>query len=115
MDVLREHLDVLDRRHRQNAMAKVEDVPMPVGDTRQDVFGLAEHALRWTEQECRVEVALHTALESDSLPRGVDRDSPIDPNHVTTSVGNLRKDCGGARAEMDRRHLVSDRVENPTR
>jgi len=56
-----------------------------------------------------------TRARMSSLPGDVDRDSPIDPDHVTTSLGNLRKDRGGPCAEMDRRHSVSDRVENPAR
>ena len=40
--VLREHLHVLDRRRRQDAVSEVEDVAGPAADARQDVVGLLE-------------------------------------------------------------------------
>ena len=38
--VLREHLHVLDRRRRQDAVTEVEDVAGPSADARQDVVGV---------------------------------------------------------------------------
>ncbi len=68
MDVLREHLHVLDGRHRQYAVPEVEDVAGTAADAFEDVVGLAEHPLHGTEQQRRVEVALHRMVVPDPLP-----------------------------------------------
>src|SRR4051794_11160916 len=100
MHVLREHLHVLDWGGRQDAVTKVEDVSRAASRTSENLFRLVEHATRRPEQERRVEVALHRAIESDLLPGLVDRHAPVDANHVATCFTQLFEHHGGPGAEM---------------
>src|SRR5258705_9032303 len=82
MNVLREHLHVLHRRGWQDPVPEVEDVAGTSGRPGEDVFGLVEHAAWPTEQQRRVQVALHPAVEADVFPGLVDRSTAVHAHNV---------------------------------
>src|SRR5687768_16446019 len=87
--VLREHLDVLDRRRRQDAVSEVEDVSRTPADERKNVVGLREHPVGRPEQERGVEISLDGAVMANAVPRDIHRDTTVHPNHVTTRFPQL--------------------------
>ncbi len=50
---------------------------------------------------------------ADLLPAAVERDPPVEADHVAAGVGHRAQERGGARAEVDRRHV--DGGEDPRR
>src|SRR5258705_6652052 len=101
MNILREHLDIFDRRGRQDAVPEIEDVPRPASDALQNVFGLVEHPPWRPEQQRRIEVALDRPVESDLLPRLVNRYSPVGADHVASSLPELVEHRRGSSPEMN--------------
>src|SRR4051812_13846786 len=104
MDELREHLDVLDWRRWQNAMAEVKNVSRAAADAVEDVFGAVEHPARRPEQQRRIQIALHGAIEADVFPRLVDRHAPIDADHIATRLAQFLEHRGGAGTEVNGRY-----------
>ena len=109
VDVLREHLHVLDRRGRQDAVPEIEDVTRPAADAREDVVGLLEHPRRRAEQQRRIEIALDAAVGADARPRLVDRDAPVGADDVAARLAQLFEDRRRAGAEVNRRDARADR------
>src|SRR5258706_12350763 len=89
VNILREHLHVLDGRRRQNAMTEVEDMPWTSAGASEDIFCLIEHSARRAEQERGVEIALHGAGEADLLPGLVSRDAPVATDPIATRPPHL--------------------------
>ena len=65
------------------------------------------------EQDGAVEVALHAAVVADLLPAPVERDPPVEPDHVAARVAHLLEQRRRAGAEVDRRAV--DRGEDARR
>ena len=65
------------------------------------------------EQHGRVEVALHAAVVADLRPAAVERDPPVEADHVAAGLGHRAQQRRRAGAEVDRRHV--DRGEDPRR
>src|SRR5688500_12504528 len=98
MDVLREHLHVLDRSRGQDAVTQIEDVARPAVDAAQHVVGLLEHP-RWrAEQQRGIQVSLYGVVAADSLPGLVDRNAPVHADDVATGVAQLLENRRRARA-----------------
>ena len=113
MDVLREGLDVLERRGRQDAVPQVEDVPRASARAFEHIVGAGENAFERPEQPGRIEVALNGPVVPDPIPRVVQRDAPVSANDAAARLANLAQDRARADAEMDRWHVVgSERVED---
>ena len=72
--------------------------------------GCGLDALPRPEQDGRVEVALHAAVVPDRLPALVERDPPVEADHVAARRRHRRQQRRGARAEVDRRRV--DRGED---
>ena len=89
---------------REDAVAEVEDVARTAGGAVEDVERLRLDDLPWSEQHGRIEVALHGAV-GHLRPAGVERDAPVEPDHVAAGRGHLLEQRGGAGAEVDRRHV----------
>src|SRR5581483_12383529 len=70
-------------RARQHSVAEVEDVARPPGGSCEDVARLRLDAFPRPEQRRRVEVALYAAPIADERPPVVERDAPIEADHVT--------------------------------
>src|SRR5687767_14301595 len=65
MHVARELLHALDRRARQDAVPEIEDMSRTAVGPPQHVVRRAEHAIRRTQQQRRIEVALDAAIGAD--------------------------------------------------
>ena len=96
----------------KDAVAEVEDVAGPPAGTREDVERLGLDDLPRREQHGRVEVALHRPA-GHPRPAGVERDPPVEADHVAAGRRHLLEQGRGARAEVDRRHV--DRGEDARR
>src|SRR3954465_4092745 len=68
LDELCEPRHRLGVRFGQHAVTEVEDVARPARGAREHVERRRLRALPRTEQHCRIEVALHTAVVADSRP-----------------------------------------------
>src|SRR5262245_34698941 len=88
--------DGADGRHirfGQNAVAEIEDVTRPAARPRQDVTDLTRALRGGREQPRRIEVSLDRAV-ADARPRGIERDPPIDADHIATGRREvLQKGC----------------------
>src|SRR5262245_34538196 len=115
VDVLREHLHVLDRRRWKNSVTQIEDMTGPSTDAGQDVVGVLEHPGRWAKQQRGIEVALDAAPRADLRPRLVDRHTPVSPDDIATGVGEIAEDRGRSRPEMKGGDAGADRVEDAPR
>ena len=54
-------------------------------------------ALPRAEEHRRVEVALHAALVADRVPAAVERDAPVEADHVAAGLGHRREQRRRAR------------------
>src|SRR5262245_54266928 len=104
MHVPGDGLDVLDRSRGQDAVSEIEDVAGSPGRPLEHLVGLREDAIDWPEQNRRIEVALHRAIEPDPFPRLTERPAPVGPDDVAAGLTDLRQDGAGPDAEMNRRH-----------
>ena len=93
-------------------MPQVEDVPGPPADAIEDVLGLVEHPARRSQQQRRIEVALHGAIEADVLPRLVNRHAPVHADDVAARLAQLREHRRRPGAEVNRRHATRNRIED---
>ena len=59
-------------------------MPRPPGGTAQDVARRSFDVLPGAEQHSGVEVALNAAVAATSVPALVERDPPVEPDHVAT-------------------------------
>src|SRR5712691_1522678 len=107
MNVSRQRLNMFQRRRWKNAVAQIEDVAGTSAGALEDFVGRGEHAIEWTEQQRRVEVALNRAVRSDALPRLVQRRAPVGANHVAAGRAQLAENRSGADAEMNRRNAAA--------
>src|SRR5215212_6950569 len=112
MNVLREHLNVLDRCRRQNAMSEIENMPWPAADAFQNAFRLVQHAPRWAEQERRIEIPLNRAVEADVLPCLIDRHAPVHADDIAAGFAQFTEHHRRSGSEMNRRYAARNCVEN---
>ena len=96
-----------------DAVAEVEDVARPAGRAREHVERRRLDPLPRPEEDGAVEVALHAAVVADLLPAPVERDPPVEPDHVAARVAHLLEQRRRAGAEVDRRAV--DRGEDARR
>ena len=85
-------------------MAEIEDVAGAAGGAGEHVARAGLDALPRAEQRRRIEVALHAAVVADDGPAVVERDPPVEADHVAAGGGHRGQQRRGARAEVDRRH-----------
>ena len=91
---------------RQDPVAEVEDVAVAPARALEHVERRGLEPVPRREQRGGIEVALHAPL-ADELPALVERDAPVEPDHVAVHLVEQRRGPG---AEVDRRHV--DRVED---
>src|SRR5437867_9213069 len=73
------------RRLRQHPMAQIEHVAEPSSNPCQNLLCTSFYKMPLAQERCRVQVALNCHI-SNLAPRLVDRNSPINSNHVSTSL-----------------------------
>src|SRR5947199_1021691 len=71
------------RRLRQYPMAQIEHVAGPSSNPCQNLLCTSLHKMPLAQKRCGVQVALNRHI-SYLEPRLVDRDSPVNPYHVST-------------------------------
>ena len=105
MHELNEAAQVARIRLGEHAVAEVEDVARAPANRLEDPQGGRLDPLPRAEQQRRLEVPLHAAFGADELPGAIDRDPPIDADHVAAGLGHLLQQVRGPSAEVDRRHV----------
>src|ERR1043166_7175714 len=92
-----------DVRFRQNPVPEIEDVAGPPAGLLQDVLDQSRALGGRGEERRRVEVALD-CFGADASPRAVERDAPVDADHVTTRGGEVFQKGRRAGAEVNQRN-----------
>src|SRR5438445_64735 len=101
MHQLHHGLQRFDRRIGEDAVAEVEDVAGPAPGAAEDVaHSRLERGAR-SEQRRGVQVPLDRLRRADALPRRVQRDAPIDADHVAARRREVLEEARGAGAEVD--------------
>ena len=72
---------------------------------REHVLGACRDALPRAEQGRAVEVALDPAVVADPFPGDVERNAPVDPDHVAAHLRALLEQVRVTRGEVDRRDV----------
>ena len=94
-------------------MAQIEDVAGPSRGALQHVVRAGQHPLDRSEQQGRIEVALHGAIQSDALPGLVERHAPVNPDHVTPGRRHRFEQGRGAGTEVEHgRTGCGDRLQD---
>ena len=94
-------------------MPQVEDVARPPCGGGEDRVRRRCDPLPRAEEQRRVEVPLDALRLAHGGPALVERDAPVEPDHVPSGRGHERQQRRGAGPEVDRRHV--DRGEDPRR
>src|SRR5436190_14600927 len=84
----------------QDPMAQVEDVPRPSRGALQDITDLTRAFTLRRQQRGGLEVALDRAI-ADSRPGGVERNAPVDADHVAAGGREILEKGRRAGAEMN--------------
>ena len=93
-----DHLDhgqhVLHWSFWQHAMAEVENVARPPLGLLQDALHPFRETIPWTEQQCRIEVALNGDIVPNSPPGVIQLHAPINADYVPPGFAHqLQQRC----------------------
>ena len=78
--------DMLDRRIGKNPVPQVKDVSRPAFGSPENIFHSPFDFRNGTEQHDRIEVSLHCAIVTYQCPGFIERDSPINPDHIAARL-----------------------------
>ena len=78
--------DILDRRLRKDAMAKIENMTVALTGEIENMFGLPTQLFRPREQCNRIQVSHDGSIMTDPIPRLVKPNAPVDADDITTGV-----------------------------
>src|SRR5258706_608261 len=96
-----------DRRYvglGKHTVAEVEDVPGPAGSTFEDARDLTVTLGGRSEQRGRLQIPLDRAIP-DPPPCRVERNAPVDADHVAARCRKVLEKGRVACAEVNQRHL----------
>src|SRR5256886_3011373 len=116
MHPLDDRLEGFHRRLREHAMPEIEDVPGAPAGAGEHVAHLPLELRPRRQKRYRIEVALNGAGSRgpDALPRDVERNAPVDADHITARPREIREQRGRVRPEVDHRHAARTReLEGP--
>src|SRR5437870_13151342 len=65
-----------------DSVPKVEYMTRPSCGTVEDIARRSFHPLPGPEQHCRIEISLDAAIVADERPTAVERNAPVEPDHV---------------------------------
>src|SRR5689334_4479184 len=88
----------------KHTVAEVEDVAGPAGGAFEDGRYLTVALGGRSEQRDRLEIPLNRAIP-DPRPCRVERNAPVDADHVAARCRKILEKGGGARAEVDHWHV----------
>src|SRR5216683_573525 len=94
-------LHILDRGLWQNAMAEIENVSWPSAGTAQNFLRARLQFFPAGEEQNRIQVALHGAAKFQAAPAFVQRNAPVEPNHLGSGFFHRRKKSGAIRTEIN--------------
>src|SRR4030095_7690609 len=109
-------------RRGKNTVTEVEDVTRPSRRARQHIVGRRKNAVKGTEEQRRVEIALDGAIAADSPPRLVERDAPIGADDGAAGLPDFAenrapaaplRERGATRPGCPSRRLPGFRGESP--
>src|SRR5438132_1666245 len=102
MDQIHDSPHGSDVRLGEHAVAEIEDVARTSARAGEDVTDLTR-TLRGGREQCRgVEIALDRAiLPPDARPGGVQRNAPVDADHVAARCCEIFEKRGGAGTEVN--------------
>ena len=104
MHHLDDRFDVGNRRLRQNAVAKVENVAGTASGLFENrPYPAFEFGSRG-EQGCRIEIPLHGGVWPKLFPAPIERCAPVEANHVAAGVFHQRQKSRRVRAEVNHRN-----------
>src|SRR5574337_332493 len=86
VDRLDERLDVLRRRRGLDAVAEVEDVTGLVAHRLEQAAGAGDERGLWAEEQRRVEVALQRHRGGELAAPLLDRQAPVERDHVVADL-----------------------------
>src|SRR2546422_6602809 len=114
MDEIHDSPHGSDIRLGEHAVAEIEDVARTSTGAGEDVMDLTG-ALRGGREQCRrVEIALDRAIPApDAGPGSVQRNAPVDADHVAAGCCEIFEKGGGAGAEVN--HRNGRRIRERTR
>src|SRR6267378_71459 len=107
--------EIHDRPHgsdvglRKNAVTEIEDVAGTPTGAGEDIADLARALRGGREQRRGLEITLDRAIPPDAGPGGVQRNPPIDADHVAARCGEILQERGGAGTEVNERNVRSTR------
>src|SRR5947209_172825 len=100
----------------KDSVAQVEDMAGTVSDSAQDVLRGGPPCIGRSKEGCRVEIPLDALIIANPPPCRVDRDPPIDADHVPSSRREGFEDPRGPGAERDARApRLADFIEQAAR
>src|SRR5712691_7285093 len=108
MDEIHDGTHGSDVGFRKNAVTEIEDVARTSARAGEDVANLTRTFGRGCEQGHGLEVALDCTL-SDAGPGGIQRNPPVDADHVTARRGEVLQERRGAGAKVNQRDVRSTR------
>src|SRR5437764_283947 len=82
LDELCEPSHRLRLRVRQHSVTEIENVPRPAGRAREHIERGGLGPLPWAEQQRGIEVALHAAIVAGQRPAVIERNAPVEADHV---------------------------------
>ena len=113
VDEVSESLNLGEFRHRQDAVAQIEDVAGSPFCAVENVTRCLKHSVLRPEENGRIQIPLHRSVFSNFCPPVVERHPPIESDHVSTGLPHFGQQRGRARTEMQCGNAeMLDRGEN---
>ena len=91
-------------RSRQQAVSAVENMAGASTYAVHNVARFFQRDVAAGEKRDRIEIALDRFVFADDVPRGVDRQTPIDRDAIAAGLRNERQQCGVAGREVNDRY-----------
>src|SRR5437667_1905189 len=96
VDEVHEASEVLLLGLRQDAVSQVEHMARAPRGAAQNVRRRGPPDLGTADEGRRIQIPLDPVFRSDPLPRGVDRNAPVDPDQVSSRRGERLQEIGRA-------------------
>src|SRR2546430_10522300 len=108
MHPLDDRLEGFHRRLGEHAVPEIEDVPGAPAGAGEHVAHLPLELRPRRQERHRIEVALNGVGTGgpSALPRDVERNAPVDADHITARPREIREQRGRVRPEVDHRHAA---------
>src|SRR5882757_7702901 len=95
---------ILYRSFRKYAVSEIEDVTGAAAGLAQDVFRARLNMFPIRKQQNRIEISLHGSAKSQALPTSIERNTPVDANHLRAAFLHQGQEGSAIGAEINNRH-----------